>query len=339
MLSWENEAAVAARLCAVAERPAPLALLPLSGGKNNRVFRLDMPDGASLILKSYFAHPADRRDRLATEWAFLNYAWSRGIRNVPQPLAHEPATQSGLYSFMPGDRLRRVNAAHIDAAAAFIRALNDFSHRVHELPLASEACFTLGQHIAAVERRIARLKAIDRDLPLGHEATFFVRTLLMPSWQDARARLEREARALGLGFDDGIAEADIIASPSDFGFHNALIHENGSIAFIDFEYAGQDDPAKLVCDFFCQPDVPVPKYAMPRFIDALGLDEHHRARCRLLLDAYRIKWICIILNDFLAAGAARRVFAGTGDNHARATAQLKQAAAKLDALYAPLSQG
>ena len=46
-------------------------------------------------------------------------------------------------------------------------------------------------------------------------------------------------------------------SPSDFGFHNALATPGGRLVFIDFEYAGWDDPAKLANDFFCQPAVPV----------------------------------------------------------------------------------
>src|SRR5690606_1492036 len=40
-----------------------------------------------------------------------------------------------------------------------------------------------------------------------------------------------------------------LLSPSDFGFHNMLRRDDGSLAFIDFEYFGWDDPAKLAADF------------------------------------------------------------------------------------------
>ena len=80
------------------------------------------------------------------------------------------------------------------------------------------------------------------------------------------------------------------------------MEESGRVVFTDFEYAGLDDPAKLVCDFFCQPDVPPPLEHYARFVEKVigGLDLRpvHEARCRLLMDAYRLKWICIILNDF-----------------------------------------
>ncbi len=41
-----------------------------------------------------------------------------------------------------------------------------------------------------------------------------------------------------------------IVSPSDFGFHNALLDDGGAISFLDFEYSGRDDPAKLDLRFF-----------------------------------------------------------------------------------------
>ncbi len=53
------------------------------------------------------------------------------------------------------------------------------------------------------------------------------------------------------------------------------------------------------------------------------------ARCRILLDAYRIKWTCIILNDFLPVGAARRAFADAGAWAMRCAEQLDKAEAKL----------
>jgi hypothetical protein len=47
---------------------------PLPGGANNRAFRLDA-GGQSFLLKAYFRHPDDPRDRLGTEFAFSRFAW------------------------------------------------------------------------------------------------------------------------------------------------------------------------------------------------------------------------------------------------------------------------
>ena len=46
---------------------------------------------------------------------------------------------------------------------------------------------------------------------------------------------------------------NLILSPSDFGFHNSLFRNN-KLFFFDFEYAGWDDPIKLMCDFILNPD-------------------------------------------------------------------------------------
>ena len=82
--------------------------------------------------------------------------------------------------------------------------------------------------------------------------------------------------------DQVLAAEDCCLSPSDFGFHNALLDDEGKLTFLDFEYAGRDDPAKLVSDFFCQPEVPVPLSLHAHFIDriaqGLGLDAAGIAR-------------------------------------------------------------
>ncbi len=99
-------------------------------------------------------------------------------------------------------------------------------------------------------------------------------------------------------------EAEIL-SPSDFGFHNALADAAGTLTFLDFEYAGRDDPAKLVSDFFCCPEVPVPLRFRSEFVatlaEGLPLDPAFPSRCDRLLDVYRFKWIAIIMNEFLPA--------------------------------------
>jgi hypothetical protein len=61
----------------------------------------------------------------------------------------------------------------------------------------------------------------------------------------------------------------------------------------------------------------------------LALDRAALARCKFLLDVCRVKWACILLNDFLPDGAARRAFADPGERDVRCAAQLEKAKAKL----------
>ncbi|WP_315758410.1 MULTISPECIES: aminoglycoside phosphotransferase family protein [unclassified Bradyrhizobium] len=329
--------ALAQRLTAQAGKPGATALTRLAGGRNNRVFRVDTEAGP-LVLKRYFTDARDTRDRLGAEWSFISHAWSHGVRVVPEPLACDRAEQAGLYSFVEGRKLTVAELApvHVDAAIDFVLAVNAPPRPA--LTAGSEACFSLAEHLATVERRVARLATLDGDVPHVADARQFVTARLQPAWAEVKAAILRGAAAEGLALEAAIPADQVCLSPSDFGFHNALIDDADKLTFLDFEYAGRDDPAKLVSDFFCQPEVPVPlavhEHFIDRLTDGLGLDAASVARCRLLLDAYQVKWTCIILNDFLPLGATRRAFADTGAWAQRCAAQLAKADAKLDLIGA-----
>jgi hypothetical protein len=317
------------RLTAEAGLPPPRAVIRLSGGKNNRVYRLD----DASVLKLYHWDPSDPRDRLRAEWGFLSYAQARGVADVPRPLARDDTAHAGLYSLLPGRKpvAGDVTPAYVDSALAFLLAVNAAPRDPMVLDPGSEACFSLNEHITTIERRVARLGEIDPALP--GQAAALIRDRLRSAWDRVRAVLLGSAERLGIAADRLLDETELCVSPSDFGFHNALA-DDGRIGFIDFEYAGRDDPAKLACDFFCQPEVPVPvRYVgdfVGRLTDGLGLTEVHAARCHLLLDAYRVKWACIILNDFLPGGAARRAYADLAGTPERYDRQLARAVAKLN---------
>jgi phosphotransferase family enzyme len=322
---------LAGELTAQAGQRPPRSVTRLNGGKNNRVFRID--DAG--VMKLYHWDARDPRDRLRSEWRFLTYARDRGVRNVPRPLARDDVAHAGLYGFLPGRTLKAgdVTGRHVDAALDFLLAINAAPRDPALLDPGSEACFTLHEHIATIDRRVTRLVGIDRAIPHHDAAEAFIRTKLYPVWDRVRGALLDAASALKIEPDRRLEDAGTCVSPSDFGFHNAL-QDIDKIGFIDFEYAGRDDPAKLVCDFFCQPEVPVPITFMPGFVErlaaGLGLSSTHAARCHLLLDAYRVKWTCIILNDFLPLGAARRAYADLAQTEERYASQLARAAAQLD---------
>jgi hypothetical protein len=298
-----------------------LGLTRLAGGRNNRVFRVDRDSGPPLALKLYHHDPRDPRDRLGAEWAFLDYATRVcGLSKVPAPLARDAAQHAALYGWLPGARVAAVGQHEAQAAIGFIAALNSAAARSAAAALApaSEACFTLDQHRATVARRVARLVGgLDPAAPHAEAAASFVADRLAPAWARIEATLPADA-----------APAAWIVSPSDFGFHNALVDADGGVGFLDFEYAGRDDPAKLVCDMVCQPDLPVPMAFWTAIRDAIA--PAAAARCEALLPAYRIKWACIILNDFLATDAARRDFAEGADRASRCAAQLAKARTLLD---------
>jgi phosphotransferase family enzyme len=342
VISETDEAllALGRRLTEQAVRGRMLSLARLAGGRNNRVYRLETENGPPLVLKRYFSDPRDTRDRRGAEWNFVNHAWSRGIRLVPEPLAFDAIERAGLYGFVEGRKLAasELTQAHVDAAIDFVLAVN--ARPRPALANASEACFSLAEHIATVEQRVARLIKLDPTAPHADAAQRLVSARLLPAWNAVKMRLAAGAEAAGLAKDQALGADERCLSPSDFGFHNALLGDEGQLTFLDFEYAGLDDPAKLVSDFFCQPEVPVPRAYHGHFIDRMAerlpLDAAAVARCRLLLDTYRIKWACIVLNDFVPLGSARRAFANESDRAIRCANQLAKAEAGMAELEASI---
>jgi hypothetical protein len=138
----------------------------------------------------------------------------------------------------------------------------------------------------------------------------------------------RRAAAAGIDLAAYMPHADRRLSPSDFGFHNSLRTDGGRLRFLDFEYGGWDDPAKTVADFFCQVAMPVAPEHLGLVVEVLasGLAEPgpFRTRVALLLPVYRVKWCCIVLNEFVRVGSSRRRFAGADLETKKAT-QLQKA--------------
>lgn len=310
--------------------PPETEIEPLPGGGNNRVFRVD-----SLLAKVYFRHLKDRRDRSGAEMSFLAFAWAGGLRCIPRPVAVDRQSGTSLVEFIEGRPLKPGEATwrRVSEAVEFFVALNRTRTRpgARRLPAGSEACFSLGEHLHCVERRIDRLRGVSGRSAIDRDAAAFIRSRLEPAW----ARVSRSVR----GPAGPISRGERCLSPSDFGFHNALLRRNGRLCFIDFEYAGWDDPAKTACDFFCQPAVPVERRHRPRFVEALagvvGRPEAFRERVRILFPVYELKWCCILLNEFLPVEGARRRFASKGGEPVRRKAdQLDKARAALGRLGA-----
>lgn len=312
---------------------AELTMTPLAGGANNQVFAVASGEQRA-VLKAYFQFPGDTRDRLASEYRFVEFAWSQGVRSIPRPLAADWEHRAALYEEVPGHRFSadRVSDEHVAQAADFFRDLN--LHRgapaARALPPASEAYFSIQHHFEGVGGRVSRLLTIDGSDPIVREAAAFASGELREAWADIVDKARRKCSQLGLSVDEALAPADRCLSPSDFGFHNAILESSGRVRFIDFEYAGWDDPAKLVCDFFCQEAVPVAERHLDgfagRITSAVTNAQQARDRVHVLMPVYRLKWCCIMLNEFLPAGDARRRFrAQDGDHQARKARQLEKA--------------
>ena len=279
------------------------------GGGNNKVFAVHTKSGKYLA-KVYYSNPSDKRNRLNVEYSFLEYAQKIGVECVPKPIFSSPRKNMGLYEFVQGRKLTssELSLQHITESASFVRALNERVEKDNALPTASEGCFSIEEHFLLTDMRVTKLLSLPVVSEIDRQALLFVYKL-DGVWKKLKDDISASSSSISTQLDT----ADRCISPSDFGFHNALLKDTGEICFIDFEYAGWDDPAKMVGDFFSQPAIPVSLEYFDIFVsEALGYSKNkdelgHRAR--LLLPLFQIKWCCIILNEFLPDAAKRRQFA------------------------------
>lgn len=291
-------------------------LIGVEGGKNNKVFKVEGKDD-NVIIKRFYKHVNDSRNRQFSEFSFAQFAWSQGIRCIPRPIYHDNERDICIYEFIDGSPFKeeQVNDYAIDEAIKFFQALNykDVFQDAQHLPMGAEACFSIAEHFNCVEKRVEKLQSVD-DQGTDTEVSIHLQQEIPDLWKSIKLRVEKAARVCGVDLNKKLEVSDWCLSPSDFGFHNALLTKNDEIKFYDFEYAGWDDPAKVICDFFCQVGVPVANKYYEKFSSAIAScfpdkKEEILQRTRLLYPVYRLKWCTIVLNDFLPEGELRRRFA------------------------------
>lgn len=266
----------------------------IGGGGNSRIYRLSARHAG----KSYF-----QPQRLAVEFAALQFLWQAGLRCIPQPIAADEHV--AVYEFIAGTK-PVPTAADIDAAVAFLNRLRTLTGE--GLPNAAEACFSVREIIANLEQRFARLAGsgvIEEFLPL----------------------LERARRT-----PDSPATERVL-SPSDFGFHNALRRPDGSLVFLDFEYFGWDDPAKLVCDFLLHPAMDLSDELKRRFYRGYVTNKSLAQRVEIVYPLFGLKWITILLNEFVPDDLRRRRFAGQAPDPAVQLEKARRMKARIEREY------
>jgi hypothetical protein len=286
----------------------------LNGGKNNQTYKLILRDGNRYVVKKYFQHAEDPRDRQNSEFLFSAYAGKVCPGHVAKVYCRDQSIKATLFEFINGEPIvpGSVGTAEINCAINFINTLNSLPLKsdAAALPAASEACFSVEEHLDLVESRVGTLQALISE-DLDQETSQFIDELSR-FWTSLKDLITLEAKASGIDINSKLALEDRCISPSDFGFHNAIKDRHKNIRFIDFEYAGWDDPAKLVGDFFAQLAVPIPEEFSEKFIDSIALNfsdaQGFKIRANLLMPVYQIKWCCIALNVFLPAHLSRRQF-------------------------------
>ena len=293
----------------------------IKGRSNSRVYKIELDTGQKLVGKLYPEKTFDERFRLEKETKAYKFLHSKKIKLTPKSIWYEKKLNFALFEWIDGREIKKISDEQINQAAEFIRLLTNISKNVNysDFKLASAACISgqmIEQQIIHRFKNISNLTYKNSELNsfLDNDFYFTFKKILLSSKQLWPGDF---ARNLSINYQ--------ILSPSDFGFHNVLNTKNG-LRFLDFEYFGWDDPAKLISDFLLHPGMVLndnqKSLWLNRMENIFVEDKTFRQRLTASYCLYGLCWILIILNIFFREkisqknkGIKEGSFTKTLDNH------------------------
>jgi hypothetical protein len=285
----------------------------VGGGRNSRIWQVRSSAGI-FALKQYPPRHDDPRDRLSTEVGALRLMERHHIRTVPRVVGVDDRRGYALLSWIDGADIAEIGNDDIDAAAGFLGAIHELREAQcsEKQPHAAEACFSGREIVRQVEERLTKLRGGD---PAEKELVDFLEHSFAPQFANWSASARDLALQAGLDFDGELPQECRSLVPSDFGFHNSLRRSDGSLAFVDFEYFGWDDPVKMTADILLHPGRTLPRPQRERFRQAAtrlygGADRAFARRLSAYLPLFGCRWVLIMLNEFIPELWRRRTLAG-----------------------------
>ena len=277
-------------------------LKQISHGINSQTFSLKIKN-KKRVLKFYPKEDFLNRDRLSNELNFLQFLEKYNMKNIPSPILWDTNKNWMILSWLEGKKIEIIQPEHVKLLNDFILKTENLKYKkdAKKIQNASEACFDLNSHINCINKRFSFVNSFLKDFNSNESSKFeffnnFINYIDYEINEIKSKFINSSSRSI-LGKELSIEKK--ILSQSDVGFHNIFLSKNSELQFFDFEYAGWDDPHKLIADLILQPDRPVPldliKELKPLFYKFIN-NKIDKERVYLVMQIYRIKWLLIIFN-------------------------------------------
>lgn len=274
----------------------------IKGGINSQIFKLTNTQEQTFALKLYkTAMPGDQRNRRQAEQDFLTHINStEASKQTPRLIYSNPKQNWNLLSWLDGERLKILEKDQLAQITSFIAKSNPKSSKSKSnLQPASEACLSHQSISQNLRNRLNQLIAVKPQTDLEVKVSHWIQQTLEPAINQQLTDFEQAGQSPAWQ-----AHAiELIASPSDVGIHNTLAL-NGKLYFLDFEYSGLDDLAKLACDWVLQPNQALDPELERFFLEDLELKTQWISpdwvkRYQELKPILTLKWVLIMLNKHL----------------------------------------
>lgn len=266
------------------------------GRGNSGIFRVTLADRVPTVLKIY---PDDgQHNRLHSEYTGLELLNKCGIKQIVQRVACSPSLNVGMYQWIDGKPIGNPSTGDIVQALSWVSKLHAVRtvSEWRSFPSASAAVFSGIQLEEQIECRFSKLnKESVESKELGEFLEGELRPIADKILKWGRTRWPKSRK-----FGQQLSLEERTLSPSDFGFHNALRRNDGSIVFLDFEYFGWDDPVKLIVDFTLHPGMNLANKLKTTWVHgALEIfGSGVRPRLEIMWPYLGICWCLILLNEF-----------------------------------------
>ena len=301
-----------------------------SGGKNSRAYHVQTGDGAFLV-KHYFRSDPKSTYRQNNEYRAFLFLKNNNTLHTPNVYDKDDDAGFSFFEFIQGTKIsaEQASSSDIQKLAQFIIDINTRIEAKEYPNDAMDHCLRPIEIIQQISNRIENLEkngssSSDKIHNAFHD---FLNEHIKSSFDLHSEKLRKYPQV-----NQFIPDEDIILSPSDFGFHNAMQLENGSLRFFDFEYFGKDDVVKLVSDTILHPHTQMSlkpsqgNLFKKQITSALNLSSSFEERFHLMFPLIQIKWSTILLNEFLNEDLKRREFSNSikSNLYAKQEKQLKK---------------
>ena len=217
------------------------------------------------------------------------------FQNVPKIVSFSEELNIIILKYIEGKKINKITSQNISQAIIFITELHKISKKISSYNNATEACLKANDLFSQIDIRFNKLKSVEnKDIKKTLNKLIELNTKLKNRACDMWPKNNIE---------NNLSRSFLTLSPSDFGFHNAIIDKNKYISFIDFEYFGLDDPVKLLCDFLWHPAMSLTNNQKllftKEFFKIFKNDYLLKKRLNAAFSLYGLRWCLIILNKVL----------------------------------------
>jgi hypothetical protein len=311
----------------------PKTIEKYTSGGNAATYRITMEDDRTLKLKVY---PIDsKHDRLVSEFTGSKYMANIKSATICKPIGQDKDLGAGVFEWVEGSSITDSSENEIVLCLDFLKNLNEIREEPQfiDFQLASAACLSGHDIELQINNRLNRFLENNID---SNEMELFLKKKFIPV-SETILDWTQQNWPEDIAFNVSVPRSEQILSPSDFGFHNTLRRPDGTLAFLDFEYFGWDDPVKLISDFSFHPGMNLSDKQIIFWINnSLELyGKHLSNRLRVCRPLYGLIWCLILLNDFNPQFWHRRLLANDMKQSSRVetlAGQLSKAEELLDSI-------